>query len=159
MNNVTFGGIDPRTNLPFAYYETLAGGMGARPTMDGISGVHTHMTNSMNTPVEALEHAYPVRLLRYSLRPDSGGAGKWRGGNGVVREVRFLMKAQVTVLSERRSMPPYGLCGGGDGSRGINAIIRSNSGSESLPSKFTTGVEPGDIVSIQTPGGGGWGRA
>src|SRR5262249_25525477 len=112
MNNFTFGGVDPRTNQPVAYYETVSGGMGSRPAMDGISGVHTHMTNSMNTPVEALEYAYPVRVARYSLRRGSGGAGKHRGGDGVVREVRFLTKAQVTVLSERRKFPPYGLNGG-----------------------------------------------
>src|SRR3989442_2918558 len=109
MNNFTFGGIDPRTNRPVAYYETVSGGMGARPTMDGLSGVHTHMTNSMNTPIEALEHAYPVRLLRYSLRRHSGGRGKWRGGDGVIREIRFLTKAQVTLLSDRRKFGPYGL--------------------------------------------------
>src|SRR5204862_2663708 len=102
MNNFTFGAIDPRTNQPVAYYETVSGGMGARPTMDGLSGVHTHMTNSLNTPVEALEHAYPIRMLRYALRKRSGGRGKWRGGDGIVREVRFLTKAQVTLLSDRR---------------------------------------------------------
>ena len=115
MNNFTFGGIDPRTDQPFAYYETVSGGMGARPTMDGISGVHTHMTNSMNTPVEALEHSYPVRVVRYSLRPNSGGAGKHRGGDGVIREMKFLTKAQVTVLSDRRKFSPYGLSGGQPG--------------------------------------------
>ena len=159
MNNFIFGGTDPRTNQPVAYYETVCGGMGARPTMDGISGVHTHMTNSMNTPVEALEHAYPVRIIRYSLRPDSGGGGKWRGGNGVIREVRFLMKAQLTVLSERRKLPPFGLYGGEPGSRGINSIVRRNGSVEQLPSKFTIWVESGDVVSIQTPGGGGWGKS
>src|SRR5439155_2148932 len=112
MNNFTFGAIDPRTGRPLAYYETVAGGMGARPTMHGISGIHTHMTNSMNTPVEALEHAYPIRVIRYSLRPRSGGIGKWRGGDGVIREIRFLTRAQITVLSDRRNFPPYGLHGG-----------------------------------------------
>ena len=90
MNNFTFGAIDPRTNQPVAYYETVSGGMGARPTMDGLSGVHTHMTNSLNTPVEALEHACPIRVLRYGLRRGSGGRGEWRGGDGVIREVQFL---------------------------------------------------------------------
>src|SRR4029434_9301263 len=103
MNNFTFGGIDPRTKQAVAYYETVSGGMGARPTMDGLSGVHTHMTNSLNTPVEALEHAYPIRVVRYSLRPNSGGRGKFRGGDGVIRELRFLTKAQITVLSDRRT--------------------------------------------------------
>jgi N-methylhydantoinase B len=158
MNNVTFGGIDPRTNQTFAYYETVAGGMGARPTMDGISGVHTHMTNSMNTPVEALEHAYPVRLLRYSLRRSSGGAGKWRGGDGVIRDFRFLTRAQITVLSDRRRFPPYGLNGGDAGERGVNEVIRRTGDIGELPSKFTMWLEAGDTLSIRTPGGGGWGK-
>jgi N-methylhydantoinase B len=158
MNNVTFGGIDPRTSLPFAYYETVAGGMGARPTMDGLSGIHTHMTNSMNTPVEALEHAYPVRLQRYSLRPHSGGRGKWCGGNGVIRDFRFLARAQITVLSDRRRFRPYGLNGGEDGRPGINEIIRRDGKVEQTPSKFTLWLEPGDTLSIQSPGGGGWGK-
>jgi len=158
MNNFTFGGIDPRTKQPVAYYETVSGGMGARPAMNGISGVHTHMTNSMNTPVEALEHAYPVRLIRYSLRPNSGGKGKWRGGDGIVREVRFLTRAQVTVLSERRKFAPYGLHGGEPGQAGRNLVIRKDGRTEEFPSKFTTWLEEGDTISIQTPGGGGWGK-
>jgi N-methylhydantoinase B len=159
MNNLTFGAVDPRTNQAVAYYETVSGGMGARPTMDGLSGVHTHMTNSMNTPVEALEHAYPVRLLRYSLRRQSGGAGKWRGGDGVIREMQFLTKAQVTLLSERRKFAPYGLSGGTAGAAGANVLILRNGTEERLPSKFTRWVEEGDVLSIQTPGGGGWGKA
>ncbi len=159
MNNFTFGGIDPRTSQPVAYYETVAGGMGARPTMDGISGIHTHMTNSMNTPVEALEHAYPIRVVRYSLRPHSGGNGKWRGGDGVIREVRFLTRAQITVLSDRRKFAPYGLHGGDSGQQGSNILIRNDGRNEPLPSKFTRWVEAGDVFSIQTPGGGGWGKA
>src|SRR5437764_4388694 len=107
MNNLAFGATDPRTKHPVAYYETVSGGMGARPTMHGLSGVHTHMTNSLNTPVEALEHAYPIRLLRYSLRPRSGGAGKARGGDRVIREIRFLTNAQVTRLSDRRNVAAY----------------------------------------------------
>ena len=158
MNNFTFGGVDPRTGQRVAYYETVSGGMGARPTMDGLSGIHTHMTNSMNTPVEALEHSYPVRVSRYSLRRNSGGAGKHRGGDGVIREMKFLTKAQVTVLSDRRKFPPYGLSGGQPGALGLNIIIRKDGRRENLPSKFTTWVEPGDTVSIQTPGGGGWGK-
>ena len=158
MNNVTFGGIDPRTGEAVAYYETVSGGMGARPTMDGLSGVHTHMTNSLNTPVEALEHAYPIRILRYSLRPDSGGRGKWRGGDGIVRRVQFLTKAQVTVLSDRRRFSPYGLQGGEPAAAGSNTLIRADGKQEQLPSKFTTWAGPGDILSIETPGGGGWGK-
>jgi len=158
MNNVTFGGIDPRTGEAVAYYETVSGGMGARPTMDGLSGVHTHMTNSLNTPVEALEHAYPIRIQRYSLRPDSGGRGKWRGGDGIVRRIQFLTKAQITVLSDRRRFSPYGLQGGEPAAPGSNTLIRVNGNQEQLPSKFTTWVEPGDILLIETPGGGGWGK-
>jgi N-methylhydantoinase B len=158
MNNFTFGGVDPRTNQAVAYYETVSGGMGARPTMDGLSGVHTHMTNSMNTPVEAFEHAYPVRILRYGLRPNSGGQGKWRGGDGVIRELRFLANAQVTLLSDRRKLPPYGLSGGEPGQRGLNLLIRADGRQEELPSKFSRWVEAGDTISIQTPGGGGWGK-
>ena len=158
MNNLTFGAIDPRTNKPVAYYETVSGGMGARPTMDGLSGVHTHMTNSMNTPIEALEHAYPVRLLRYSLRRHSGGRGKWRGGDGVIREIRFLTRAQVTLLSDRRRFPPYGLNGADAGARGVNVIIRKDGTQEQLPAKFTRWFETGDVLSILTPGGGGWGK-
>src|SRR6185369_4220817 len=109
MNNLTFGGIDPRTGQSVAYYETVCGGMGARPHLDGISGVHTHMTNSLNTPVEAFEHNYPARVVRYGLRRGSGGTGQSRGGDGVVRDIRFLSKTQVTVLSDRRKIPPYGL--------------------------------------------------
>src|SRR5262245_27691092 len=157
MNNFTFGGVDPRTQTSVAYYETVSGGMGARPGLDGLSGVHTHMTNSLNTPVEALEHACPVRVLRYSLRPHSGGKGRWRGGDGVIREFRFLTKAQVTVLSDRRKFAPYGLNGGEPGARGLNILIRNNGARDELPSKFTTWVSAGDIVSIETPGGGGWG--
>jgi N-methylhydantoinase B len=158
MNNFTFGAIDPRTNQPVAYYETVSGGMGARPTMDGLSGVHTHMTNSLNTPIEAVEHAYPIRVLRYSLRPHSGGSGKWRGGDGVIREVQFLTKAQVTLLCDRRKFPPYGLNGGEPGALGLNSLTRGGKQQE-LPSKLTTWVQSGDILTIQTPGGGGWGKA
>jgi N-methylhydantoinase B len=158
MNNLTFGGVDPRSRQPFAYYETVCGGMGARPGLSGISGVHTHMTNSMNTPVEAFEHDYPCRIVRYGLRKNSGGTGKYSGGDGVVRELQFLSRAQVTVLSDRRSISPYGLHGGADGKTGRNRIIRNNGESVDLLSKCTFWVDSGDILSIETPGGGGWGH-
>jgi N-methylhydantoinase B len=157
MNNLTFGGVDPRTHEPFAYYETVCGGMGARPGMNGISGIHTHMTNSMNTPIEAFEHDYPARVVRYGLRKSSGGSGKHRGGDGVVRELQFLTRSQLTVLSDRRKIPPYGLQGGQPGKVGINRIVRRDGGVERLSSKCTVWVEPGDTLSIETPGGGGWG--
>ncbi|HLQ76864.1 MAG TPA: hydantoinase B/oxoprolinase family protein [Terriglobia bacterium] len=157
MNNLTFGGIDPRTNEPFAYYETVCGGMGARPTMNGISGVHTHMTNSMNTPVEAFEHDYPIRVVRYGLRKDSGGQGRHRGGDGVVREIQFLTRVQVTILSDRRTIPPYGLSGGATGKCGRNMIVRTGRKLEVVSSKSTAWLDAGDALSIETPGGGGWG--
>jgi N-methylhydantoinase B len=157
MNNLTFGAADPESGRAVAYYETVSGGMGARPGMDGLGGVHTHMTNSMNTPVEAFESVYPARIVRYALRRGSGGEGKWRGGDGIVREIEFLTRAQVTMLSDRRKIPPYGLSGGSPGSPGRNVIIRANGRREECPSKFTATLEAGDILSIETPGGGGWG--
>ena len=156
MNNLSFGGIDPRTGRPFAYYETIAGGMGARPGRDGISGVHTHMTNSLNTPVEVMEHTYPVRVRQYRLRRGSGGAGKWRGGDGIVREVEFLAEAEASLLSDRRKIGPYGLAGGSAGAKGTNALIRAGR-RRKLASKTSLRVRKGDVLRIETPGGGGWG--
>ena len=158
MNNLTVGGIDPRTGEPFAYYETIAGGMGARPTKPGVSGVHTHMTNSLNTPAEALEYAYPLRVRRYSLRPGSGGSGKYRGGDGIVREIEVLTDAEVTLLAERRTRGPYGLGGGGDGAPGKASIIRQDGSVEELPGKFNVRLRAGERIRIETPGGGGFGR-
>ena len=126
MNNLTIGGEDPRTGARFAYYETLAGGMGAAPGADGLSGVHVHMTNTLNTPAEALEYAYPLRVTRYELRRGSGGAGRWRGGDGVYREIELLADAVVTILSERRRYAPWGLAGGGPGATGENRYYPSN---------------------------------
>jgi N-methylhydantoinase B len=156
MNNLTVGGIDPRSNQPFAYYETVAGGMGARPTKEGVSGVHTHMTNSLNTPAEALEYAYPLRVRRYALRRGSGGKGKYRGGDGMVREIEVLADAEVTLLAERRTRGPYGLSGGGDGAPGKCQVIRAN-GPVDLPGKFNTRLRKGERIRIETPGGGGFG--
>lgn len=157
MNNLTIGGTDPRTGQAFAYYETIAGGMGARPTKDGVSGVHTHMTNSLNTPAEALEYAYPLRVLRYSLRRGSGGGGKHCGGDGIVREIEVLTGAEVTLLAERRTRGPYGLAGGNDGAPGQAHVVRAN-GSADLPGKFNTRLRKGERIRIDTPGGGGFGR-
>ncbi len=158
MNNLTIGGMDPRTGDPFAYYETVAGGMGARPGKDGISGVHTHMTNSLNTPAEALEHAYPLRVRKYGLRPGSGGAGKFRGGDGIVREIEVLTNCEVTLLADRRSRGPWGLAGGSDGAAGRTFVTRTDGGVEEMPAKFTTRLRQGERIRIETPGGGGWGR-
>jgi N-methylhydantoinase B len=160
MNNFTFGGADTRPGrggAPFAYYETIAGGMGARPGHDGISGVHTHMTNSLNTPTEVFEITYPVRVRRYGLRRGSGGKGKYRGGNGIVREVELLVDAQVGLLSDRRAIAPYGLAGGGDGAKGKNELI-SRGTRKRLASKCGFYATAGDIVRIESPGGGGWGK-
>ena len=159
MNNLTFGGADTRRGhegAPFAYYETIAGGMGARPGRDGISGVHTHMTNSLNTPTEVLEIAYPVRVRRYGLRRGSGGRGRWRGGDGIVREIELLVDAQVGVLGERRMIPPYGLSGGAPGAKGKNELI-SGGRRKRLAAKCGFYARKGDVVRIETPGGGGWG--
>jgi len=157
MNNLTIGGIDPRTNEPFAYYETIAGGMGARPSKSGVSGVHTHMTNSLNTPAEALEYAYPLRVRRYSLRPGSGGAGQYRGGDGIIREIEILADAEVTLLADRRERGPYGLAGGKDGAPGKALLVRQDGSSQELPGKFNVRLRRGERIRIETPGGGDWG--
>jgi N-methylhydantoinase B len=156
MNNVTAGGIDHRTGQPFAYYETMGGGMGARPDLDGISGVHVHMSNTLNTPVEAFEFAYPMRITEYRLRDGSGGAGAMSGGDGLVREIRFEVPTEVTLLTERRRLQPYGLEGGEPGKQGENILIRGQS-ETSLGGKATISMQPGDRLSIRSPGGGGWG--
>ncbi len=160
MNNLTIGGMDDRghKSVPFAYYETIAGGMGARPTKDGVSGTHTHMTNSLNTPAEALEHAYPLRVTEYSIRKGSGGAGRFRGGDGIVREVKLLSDAQVTLLSDRRKRGPYGLNGGSDGAPGKTEVIHADGTRETLPGKTSIKLKRGDRVRVESPGGGGWGR-
>ena len=157
MNNLTIGGVDGRTGEPFAYYETIAGGMGARPDRDGVSGVHTHMTNSLNTPAEALEHAYPLRVTRYSLRQGSGGKGRFRGGDGIVREVELLADAEVTLLADRRTRGPYGLRGGEDGSAGSTRVIHLDGSQELLPGKTSVRLKKGERVRVESPGGGGFG--
>jgi N-methylhydantoinase B len=141
MNNFSFGGRG------FAYYETIAGGMGARPGADGVSGVHTHMTNTLNTPIEALEHAYPVRVTEYRFRPNSGGRGRHRGGDGLIREVEFLEPAQVSIVSDRRKKAPYGRPPGKPGRNTLNGRL--------LGGKTNFRVKAGDRVRIETPGGGG----
>jgi N-methylhydantoinase B len=157
MNNLTIGGMDERTGEPFAYYETIAGGMGARPDRAGVSGVHTHMTNSLNTPAEALEYAYPLRITEYSLRKGSGGAGRFRGGDGIVREVELLADSQVTLLADRRSRGPYGLNGGSDGMAGRTEVVQSDGTREVLPGKTSVRLKKGERIRIESPGGGGWG--
>jgi N-methylhydantoinase B len=154
MNNLTIGGSAPN---PFTYYETIGGGMGARQGSDGPSGIHSHMTNTLNTPVEALEYAYPMRVLHYAIRRGSGGDGKFRGGDGLRRDIQPLVEAQATLITERRSRAPYGLEGGEPGLPGENVLIRDGEESK-LPAKCTVELIPGDVLSIRTPGGGGYGQ-
>jgi N-methylhydantoinase B len=159
MNNVTIGGFDHARRRPYAYYETIAGGAGAGPRRPGRSGVHTHMTNTMNTPIEALPLAYPFTVERYELRPGTGGAGLHRGGDGVVREYRFHDEATVTIVSERRRFAPWGLDGGTPGATGRNTLIRADGATSDLGARAEVRVGPGDRVRIETPGGGGWGAS
>jgi N-methylhydantoinase B len=147
MNNVTFG------NERFTYYETIGGGQGACPAAAGPSGVHVAMSNTLNTPVEALELAFPLRVERYALRLGTGGAGRHRGGDGVVREVRALEACRLSVLSERRVQSPRGVHGGEDGAPGRNLL-----NGEELPAKATRDLDPGNVFTVETPGGGGFGR-
>lgn len=156
MNNLLLGGkVDDRE---FAYYETIGGGEGALPFRPGMSGVQTHMTNTMNTPIEALELAYPLRVEEYRLRDGSGGAGRSPGGLGIRRAIRFLgERGTLSLISDRRRQAPRGLAGGEDGAPGRNALLRGDL-ELPLPSKTTMGIRRGDVVVVETPGGGGWGR-
>jgi N-methylhydantoinase B/oxoprolinase/acetone carboxylase alpha subunit len=146
MNNVTLG------NDRFTYYETIGGGQGACPDADGPSAIHVTMSNTLTTPVEALELSYPLRVERYALRLGSGGSGAHRGGDGVVRELRALEDCRLSILSERRLRAPRGAAGGEDGARGSNRLNGRN-----LPPKVTTGLRAGDVLTIESPGGGGLG--
>jgi N-methylhydantoinase B len=162
MNNLTIGGIDLRPGShraqPYTYYETIAGGHGASPQSPGASAHHAHMTNSLNTPVEALEYAYPFRMIQYAIRPNSGGAGKHRGGDGIVRELELLGDAQVTLLADRRRTQPWGLAGGNPGATGQTTIV-DHSAEEELPGKCTRELKAGTRIRIESPGGGGWGKS
>jgi N-methylhydantoinase B/oxoprolinase/acetone carboxylase alpha subunit len=157
MNNVTLGGTNPATGARFAYYETIGGGMGGRPGQAGLSGVHTHMSNTRNTPVEAIERYLPLRVGQYRLRKGSGGAGAAAGGEGIVREYEMLTETSVTVLSDRRRTGPYGARGGERGGAGRNTLIRDGE-EKALPGKIQLDLRRGDRLRIETPGGGGWGR-
>jgi N-methylhydantoinase B len=156
MSNVAVGGLD-WGRRPFSYYETVAGGAGAGPGGAGTSAVHTHMTNTLNTPVEAIETAYPLRVTRYEIRRGTGGRGAHNGGDGIRRDIELLTDAYVSILSERRRFHPPGLRGGEPGERGINLLLRAGRWKR-LPSKITFEGRAGDIVSIRTPGGGGFGK-
>jgi N-methylhydantoinase B len=158
MNNLTIGGTVPGTSQAFTFYETIGGGLGARPNKDGIDGIHSHMTNTANTPIEALESVYPLRVECYQLIPESGGRGQYRGGSGIRREIKILADdAVVSIQSERRRFAPWGLKGGLPGRLGKNRHWHQGKWKE-IPGKVTLTVENGDIVGIQTPGGGGYGK-
>jgi len=157
MNNVAIGGVDPRSGGPYSLYETIAGGFGARHDRDGVDGIHSHMTNTLNTPIEALETAYPLRVERYELRRGSGGGGRQRGGLGICRDIRCLgVEARVSLLTERRTHRPYGVAGGESGQAGENVLIRD--GVETpLSAKGSLTLHRDEILAIRTPGGGGYG--
>ena len=154
MNNVAMGYIEPKSGERWDYYETLAGGVGAGPRAAGRYAVHSHMTNTLNTPVESLEMHYPLRVHRYAIRRGSGGKGLHCGGDGIIREYEFLQQAQLSLLTERRSLQPWGLEGGGDGMQGSNTL-----NAKPLPAKCSVAVQKGDRLCIETPGGGAWGKS
>ena len=157
MSNITFGGINPKTNSSYGYYETIAGGMGGRFGLNGINAVQTHMTNTLNTPIESIERELPVMIKSYSIRKNSGGKGKFSGGNGLIREYKFFEKSDVSIITERRTLKPYGVAGGGSGISGKNILIKEKNEIE-LPPKSSFNVDSNDILRIETPGGGGWGN-
>ena len=158
MNNVAIGGIDPRRGRAYTLYETIAGGWGARPEADGVDGMHSHMTNTLNTPVEALEIAYPLRVERYELIPGSGGAGRHRGGLGIRRDLTAVgHDARVSVLADRRTNRPYGVAGGGPGSPGANVLVEPSGDETVLAAKTSLSLPSESTISIRTPGGGGHG--
>ena len=157
MNNAIIGGYDPERQRSFTYYETIGGGHGGAPQGPGLSGAQAHMTNTLNTPAEALEYAYPLRVQAYRLRAGSGGAGHHRGGDGLVREVALDVPATITLLSERRQRGAPGLAGGAPGTPGVNAVRHADGSSERLPGKCERHLAAGDLLVVETPGGGGWG--
>jgi len=158
MNNFAFGGFDAQRGRHYSYYETIAGGAGASAAGDGESAVQTHMTNTMNTPIEALEADLPVRVVRYVVRRGSGGRGRNRGGDGLDREIELRAPAELTILSDRRYHAPYGLRDGAPAKLGRNSLALPGRRAKDLPAKCSLSVPAGSRVRIRTPGGGGWGR-
>ncbi len=152
MNNVLFG------NDSFGYYETICGGCGAGPDFHGANAVHHHMTNTRITDPEIMEHRYPVRLERFEIRKNSGGKGQYNGGNGVVREIRFLEKVELSLLTQRRRSGPYGMEGGEDGKPGKQKVVKLNGELLVLESISSATIDQGDLLVIETPGGGAWGE-
>ena len=157
MNNLIIGGYDSIRGRPFSYYETIGGGSGGGPLGPGVDGIQVAMTNTRNTPIEALELTYPLLAKRYELRRGSGGAGCHSGGNGIIRELVALVPSVATVITERRLRPPWGSAGGSPGKRGVNKVIRKAARIQKLPGKTTFPLESGDRIRVDTPGGGGWG--
>lgn len=157
MNNLIVGGIDPTTGRPFTYYETIGGGIGGSPQAPGIHAVHCHMSNTRNTPAEAVEYHYPIRVTAYHCRDASGGEGRHPGGDGIVRELELLAEAQLTLVGDRRRHAPYGLAGGSPGTPGHDTLLRAGT-PEPISAKATVRLNPGDRIRVETPGGGGWGR-
>lgn len=157
MNNLTIGGrgLD---GTPFTYYETIAGGHGATPKTNGLSGTHSHMTNTLNTPIEVLERAFPFRVREYALRAGSGGAGLQSGGDGLVREYEMLAVVRVTLISQRREIAPWGLDGGSNAAIGVNVLIHPDGRREALAGSFSRQFPEGTILRLETPGGAGWGK-
>ena len=152
MNNTTFG------NERVQYYETIAGGAGAGPGWHGADAVQTHMTNSRLTDPEVLERHFPVIVESFAVRPESGGAGRWHGGNGAIRRLRFTECVEASILSNHRRIAPFGVNGGGCGMTGRNAVERASGTIEELGGTATVSLRPGDCLVIETPGGGGFGR-
>ncbi len=157
MTNFSFGGWDPFRKTPFTYYETIAGGQGGSLRFPGTSATHSHMTNSWNTPIEAFERLYPVRIERYQIRKNSAGSGSQRGGNGIIRAFKFLTEADATLLADRHLRGPYGLAGGGPGKSGKATLLRRGISSQ-LPGKTSIQLQANDVISLETPGGGGFGK-
>jgi len=158
MSNLSIGGVDFRTGREFTYYETIAGGAGASSEGKGESAVQTHMTNTLNTPIEALEQTYPLRVRSYKIRRSSGGSGRHRGGDGLVREIELLTDCQVSILSDRRKTEPFGLLGGSPGKMGRNSITIPEGRKKMLPGKASIEAPAGSVVRIETPGAGGYGH-
>jgi 5-oxoprolinase (ATP-hydrolysing) len=152
MNNLLFG------NDSFGYYETICGGVGAGPGFDGRSGVHQHMTNTRITDPEEMERKFPVRLLHFGLRQHSGGQGKWKGGDGIIREIEFLEDLELTILSQHRVVPPFGMKGGEAGKVGEQYLIIGDGTTEELKGIDSRTVKKGERIVVKTPGGGGWGE-
>jgi N-methylhydantoinase B len=158
MNNLMMGGVHPETGKTWAFYETIGGGGGARPGMDGVGGIHCHMTNTMNTPIEVMEHYYPILFRSYRFRDGSGGSGRWRGGMGIERSFTALATIRVAVMGDRSRHRPWGLQGGGDGAPSEYFIQKAGGEVVRLRSKDVAVLEPGDTLIIRTAGGGGYGK-